>query len=182
MHKLNMQAIKAAAKKRGFGGVKPFLEHLGLHRNALDRFSRGAGVLPESIERVLAALNLPIHEAVLRQDESRGVAEEIMPFVEELHKRHPTISIFLFGSRARGRARTYSDFDLGVYARDGVRLAEFLQILEEKEAFEEVAPQRIDCVNLNNATPEFLREIAPDLRLLAGYDRDRLALEREVSH
>jgi predicted nucleotidyltransferase len=105
-----------------------------------------------------------------------------MPFVEELHKRHPTISIFLFGSRARGRARTYSDFDLGVYAKDGVRLAEFLQILEEKEAFEEVAPQRIDCVNLNNATPEFLREIAPDLRLLAGYDRDRLALEREVSH
>jgi predicted nucleotidyltransferase len=178
MYILNMQAIKVAARKMGFGGVKPLLEHLGFHRNALDRFSRGAGVLPESIERVLAALNLPIQEGLIQQQETLGVAEEIMPLVEEMHKKHPNISFFLFGSRAKGRARKYSDFDLGVYAKEGVPLAEFLQILEEKEAFEDVAPQRIDCVNLNNATSDFLRDIAPDLRLLAGYDRDTVAIKR----
>jgi predicted nucleotidyltransferase len=182
MYKLNMGAIKAAAKRAGFGGIKPLLEHLGLHRNALDRFARGAGVLPNSIDTVIAALNLPIQDAVIRQLEPVGIADEIMPLVEKIHKEHPTISIFLFGSRAKGRARRYSDYDLGVYSKDGVSLTEFLQILEKKEAYEEISPQRIDCVNLTNATPEFLREIALDLRLLAGYDRDSVSLKREASH
>jgi len=178
MHKLNMHAIKTAARKSGFGGVKPLLEYLGLHRNAFDRFARGARVLPESVERVLAVLDLPIQEAIVAEDETDECAGAIMPLVEKIHKKHPTVSIFLFGSRARGRARRYSDFDLGVYSRDGVPLAEFLQILEEKETFEEAAPQRIDCVNLSNATTDFLQEIGPDLRLLAGFERDRLAIKR----
>ena len=182
MYKLNMGTLKTAAKRAGFGGVKPLLEHLGLHRNALDRFARGAGVLPNSIETVIAALNLPIQDAVMQKVEPVGIADEIMPLVEEIHKKHPTISIFLFGSRAKGRARRYSDYDLGVYSKDGVSLAEFLQILEEKEAYEEISPQRVDCVNLTNVTPEFLREIALDLRLLAGYDRDRVSLKRKASH
>lgn len=180
MHQLNMQAIRTAVKKLGFGGVKPFLGHLGLHRNALDRFSRGAGVLPESIERVLSALSLPIHEAVVPQPGTLGFAEEIMPLVEQIHRGHPTTSIFLFGSRAKGRARKFSDYDLGVYAKDGVPLTDFLHILEETEAFEEKASQRIDCVNLSSATPEFLREIAPDLTLLAGYERDRVEIKRKA--
>jgi len=38
-------------------------------------------------------------------------------YVQELRKRYPDISILLVGSRARGRALPYSDYDLVVVAR-----------------------------------------------------------------
>lgn len=174
MYALNIEALKTAVRKRGFRGIKPFLEHIGLHRNTLDRFARGASVLPRSVEQVVSSLNIPIEQALVRT--TQNPADPIMPLVEEIHRNHPNTSLFLFGSRARGRNRKYSDFDLGVYSRTGIPLKEFLRILEEKERFEEASPWTIDCVNLTNASGEFLVAIARDMTLLAGYDRDRVEL------
>lgn len=178
MYTLDMDAIKAAVRKRGFGGIKPFLEHIGLHRNTLDRFARGASVLPRSVEQILSSLSIPIEKALVSSSQNAG--DPIMPLVERIHRNHPNTSLFLFGSRARGRSRKYSDFDLGVYSHTGIPLKEFLDILEEKEQFEEESPWTIDCVNLTNVTDDFLGSISHDITLLAGYERDRLELLQRV--
>ena len=57
MYVLNIEAIKRKARELGFGGIKPLAEHLGLHRNTLDRFARGASVLPRSVELIILKLN-----------------------------------------------------------------------------------------------------------------------------
>lgn len=182
MYVLNIEAIKRKARELGFGGIKPLAEHLGLHRNTLDRFARGASVLPRSVELIILKLNIPLNEAIRKTEENLESRGTVMPLVEKIHMRCPDTSIFLFGSRSKGISRKYSDFDLGVFSKQGLPLDRFLGILEDKEQFEELSPHRIDCVNLNNADNEFIRSILPDLVLLAGYERDRKELtDRSVT-
>lgn len=178
MYALNVSYLREAIKLKGFSGIKPFLEHLGMHKNTLDRFTRGAPVLASSVEQVLAALDLPIERAIVKKQAALKLP--ISPLVERIHTRYPYTSLFLFGSQAKGCARRYSDFDIGIYAKGGIPLSDYLQILEEKERFEEDSPCRVDCVNLTNAKQDFIRAIAPDLRLLAGYERDRIELQEKA--
>jgi predicted nucleotidyltransferase len=181
MYVLNVETLKIKARELGFGGIKPLAEHLGLHRNTLDRFVRGASVLPRSIELIITKLNIPINEALKKSDENSDNRTAVMPLVEKIHMRCPDTSIFLFGSRSKGTSRKYSDFDLGIFSKQGLPLHRFLGILEDKEQFEDQSPQRIDCVNLNNADNEFIRGILPDLILLAGYERDRKELADRIT-
>lgn len=180
MYVLNVDTLRTAVRKRGFRGIKPFLKHLGLHRNTLDRFVKGASVLPSSIEQVLSALNISIEDALVQS--SQNPADPVMSLAEEIHRKYPKTSLFLFGSRARGGGRKHSDFDIGVYSREGLPLKDFLHILEDKELFEEESPWRVDCVNLTNASDDFVASIAPDMKLLAGYDRDRVELLKRARH
>ncbi len=61
--------------------------------------------------------------------------------------------VYLFGSRARGRARPRSDFDLGVLGDEPLPLRDFYAI---EEALDELPTlYRIDWVDLNRAPPQF---------------------------
>lgn len=113
MHAINSSYIKKRAKEKGFTGIKPLLQHLGLHRNTLDRYLSGAPVLPSSIEAVLQALEIPIEKALTKK-EAIERNSGIDSLVRSIHRRFPDISIFLFGSRARGNHKKYSDYDLGI--------------------------------------------------------------------
>jgi predicted nucleotidyltransferase len=174
MYALNLDYIKKVAKSRGHAGIKPLLEHLGLHRNTLDRFARGASVLPSSIATVLSALDIPIEKATYKKSTYSELP--INPLVLSIHKLYPDISIFLFGSRARGKARKYSDFDLGVYSNNGISLEDYLEMIEVKEQYEEESPYKIDCINLNNADRDFLVSIESELRMLVGFESDLIIL------
>jgi predicted nucleotidyltransferase len=178
---LNIHAIRSKARDLGFRGVKPLLEHLGLHRNTLNRFANGSPILPHSVDRILSALQISLSEAIIQSSPQRAETDDITPLVERIHRRYPDVSVFLFGSRARRKSRRYSDFDLGVFTSGKLPLSTFLDILEQKEKFEEGSPHRVDCVNLTDASPDFLREISPDLILLAGYERDRLEIVQRAN-
>ncbi len=181
MYALNSTLLKNESRKRGYGGVKPLLEELGLHRNTLDRYLRGAPVLPRSVETVLSKLGIPLEKALLHVGSSVRVDSQIEELTREIHIVFPEISIFLFGSRARGTARTYSDFDIGIYSEKGIPLQKYLRILEIKEQFEEVSPYRVDCINLNNADREFISSIYKDLKMLVGYHSDE-ELIKKIAH
>jgi predicted nucleotidyltransferase len=178
MYVLNIPEISKALHNRGYRGLRPLLKRLGLHRNTLDRFIRGAPVLPSSVEKVLAALDLQLERALCNKESLQKLP--IDELVTNIHAAYPQVSIFLFGSRARNSARRYSDYDLGVYSSGGISLSQFLAILEHKERYEEVAPEKIDCVNLNQADKAFLSSITPDIRLLAGYERDMIELRERT--
>ena len=178
MYVLNINQIKKTLHARGYSGLKPFLERIGLHRNTLDRYVRGAPVLPVSIEKALAALEIPIEQAICMHYQEEKLS--IDSLVTSIHTSYPQVSIFLFGSRARKSARKYSDFDIGVYSQSGISFSQYLAILEQKENYEEHAPEKIDCVNLNLAEKDFLLSVVPDLRLLAGYERDTIELRGKI--
>ena len=61
--------------------------------------------------------------------------------------------VYLFGSRARGRAGIRSDFDIGVLGSEPLPLRDFYAI---EDALEELPTlYRIDWVDLNRAPPRF---------------------------
>ena len=179
MYFLNTQALRQSIRRFGFRGIKPFLEHIGLHRNALDRFSRGAPVLPRSIELTLAALNLPLEHALLKG--SQCVPEPITHLVETLHHRYPTTSIFLVNSRSTFIPGNNNVYTLGAYDKQGLPPAHFQSIVEQKALVEKQCAYVIECINLNDSSADFLHSIACELQLLAGYEHDRLTLIQRAS-
>jgi len=65
--------------------------------------------------------------------------------------------IFIFGSRAAGRAKKYSDYDIGIWGKKSVPwhiLAMINESLEESDI-----PYKVDIVDFSLLSPEF-RKIA----------------------
>jgi predicted nucleotidyltransferase len=61
--------------------------------------------------------------------------------------------VFLYGSRARGNARTTSDFDIGILGDKPLPLVAFYQIEDMLEELPTL--YKIDLVDLNRTSPQF---------------------------
>lgn len=183
---LNREAIEAAMARKRIRGLSDLARRTGVHRNTLGRFIyKELAVLPGSIARVLEELSVSPEDA-LKCIHSPSQTSSTMAVIAEiadklLEKRHEAVYV-LFGSRARNDARRYSDFDIGVFSKDGLSLETYLSLLDVKEGFEEEQPWFFDLVNLNNADSEFLRNIASDLQFLAGRRQDWLALKAKCGN
>ena len=64
--------------------------------------------------------------------------------------------VILFGSRASGRARARSDFDVGIIGDQPIPLATFYRIDDMLAAIDTL--YTIDWVDLNRVSPAFRRE------------------------
>ncbi len=74
---------------------------------------------------------------------------------------HGDIKVWVFGSRATGKAKKYSDLDLALAANDRTRLAADL-VLDLKYAFEESKlPYKVDVVDMAAVAKNFKRIIEP---------------------
>lgn len=178
MFVLERSTVLAAMRRRGFRTVSALADHLGVHRNSLGRYLAGEPVLPDSVSKLLQLLALDVGQAVKIAEDPRFEGEEISTLIDELLVRQPRAAYVLFGSRARGRAQRYSDFDVGVFSKGGISTETYLRLLETKEDFEEQSPFFVDLVNLSRASQDFLRGISKDLIFLAGRQTDWLELKR----
>ena len=68
--------------------------------------------------------------------------------------------LYLFGSRAKGRARKYSDIDLAV---DSPELTDKIKSDLEIYFTDSTIPYEIDIVDLNNISEKFKNIISDDL-------------------
>ncbi len=69
--------------------------------------------------------------------------------------------VFAFGSRARGKARKFSDLDLMI--KTGASLP-WKKLADLRESFEESdLPITVDVVDWSNCSDDFRRMVAPDL-------------------
>jgi len=180
MYVLNADRLRSTARQQGYTGLTSLLRLLGLSRSALQRFTEGAPVLPKSVAAVAEALDMPIEQVVVKVSAAFDLSSVPVELASKLHRQFNSLSFFLFGSRARGQARKYSDFDLGVYSSAGVQFENYLELVKLKEQYEEESPYYFDLVDLTKADSEFVREISGDLRLLAGYYSDLMALKQRV--
>lgn len=79
--------------------------------------------------------------------------EQISKILKCIYPLEPNIKIFAFGSRVRGTARKYSDFDLALDARHPLSLSTLIKI---KNALSETdLPIVVDIVDYCSLSPDF---------------------------
>ena len=71
------------------------------------------------------------------------------------------VEIYIFGSRVQGVAKKYSDVDIALRSSEMIKFSDILRI---KSLFENsIFPYKVDIVNLDSVTPEFLSIIEKDM-------------------
>ena len=87
------------------------------------------------------------------------------------------VSVYLFGSQAKGKARKKSDIDIAILLEDGVDSYKYFDLMLKYMAeLERLYDGRVDVVILNNAKPLLQHQVLKYGKLL--YERDRYARVR----
>lgn len=96
----------------------------------------------------------------------KSLPESVQSFIDRLIESNLVKKIFLFGSRARGDHRPNSDFDIAVEWVEGEEFR--TQVLELKSLLNEqnMTLYKIDLLDLNTASEEYLKAIKNEGKLL----------------
>ena len=165
---LDSKRVQLEIRRRGMS-VTGLAEALGVHRNTIGNYLSGKAGLPQGLSRILDALDLAPAE-VLSWDRRRrripglGVSD----LVSALHAEVPGAAFILFGSRARGEARRYSDYDLGLFSSTALEFPLYSLLLDRVTEWNEESLLTAQLVNLTRAEPAFLAEVSEDAVFLAG--------------
>jgi len=180
-HIVNPEVIRGAMLGKGFSSVEQLAHSLGLHRNTVGNYLQGSPALPSALSRILDALELSA-EQVFEGGPFRRKIPGLMiaGLVADLHALLPQAAIVLYGSRARGSAKRYSDYDLGVYRSEGIPFKEFSPLASAVEEFNGRSLRTTQLTNLCYADKKFLAAIGKDLTFLAGCMRAWLDLLKKT--
>jgi uncharacterized protein len=86
-----------------------------------------------------------------------GAEQELLDLIVSIVKEHVDPKrIILFGSRATGKCREYSDFDIAV---EGVEISIRRERLLKEALDQELGIYSVDLINLDTVDPEFKKLI-----------------------
>ena len=87
--------------------------------------------------------------------------EKYIVFIKNIILKYlPESRIYIFGSRATGHARKYSDVDVAV---EDISMTDKIQIQIEIELENSTLPYEVDVIDLNNISERFKSQIVDDL-------------------
>lgn len=187
MHNIIMQIVDnkrfaKAMKDKGYSSIGEFAKRLGVHRNTIHYYLSGHGVFPQAFEKIMKALDLKPSDILIDDGISTGSSfEQIASLIDELHTEFPQVSFVLFGSRSRGEAAKYADWDIGVFSDKGLSHETYRRVVRRKNELIEDLPFFVDIVNLNRADENFLAEISKEWRFLAGRLSDWIKMQRKAA-
>lgn len=95
-----------------------------------------------------------------------GLEDRHLNFIKETLKKYvpnPDAKFYIFGSRAKGKYREYSDVDIAIDSPD---LTSIIKSKLELEFENSTFPYEVDIVDLNNIKENFKNQIQNDLILL----------------
>lgn len=166
---IDKEAVLRAMSEQGVDSIGQLASVMGVHRNTISAYISGQRALPAALDSLLHTLQLSPGEAIVRSvDSKQQHALAIADVMSSLLNFSSKNAFVLFGSRARGNNKKYSDYDIGVYSKGGVELAEHSQLLDIAKKFQEEQAFDINITNLNNADKNFLLEIKKDWKFLTG--------------
>lgn len=93
-------------------------------------------------------------------DAQRAIVERIFAFYL------PACRVYVFGSRATGKARTTSDLDLAVDAGTPIEAARLEQVRDALSLSD--LPMFVDVIDLQVVDPSFAQHITAEKKLLFG--------------
>ena len=178
---LDATRLRREIRARGFSGVRDFADAVGVHRNTVGSYLSGRTALPSALARILEELDLaPAEVLSLSRRRRRMPGLAVSSLVETLHGVMPEAALVLFGSRARGTAKRYSDYDIGVYRIDALEFSQFSRLLDSVSAWNEESVVAAQLVNLTRADASFLGDLADDLVFMAGSHAAWCALQQKA--
>lgn len=166
---LDSEKVYFAMKERGYSSIEELANALGVHRNTIFPYLSGDRALPDCLDRLLFMLNLSPREALIpnyRTKKQYGL--ELSMLLSDLVQANPLCAFFLFGSRARGDFKKYSDYDLGVYSKNGLGFSEFSKLIDLAKKWEEDKHYDVNLTNFTLADAEFIMNVSRDWVFLGG--------------
>lgn len=115
----------------------------------------------------IETMNPSLHTTLTPFDTTTSQGDQVAEVITRLTQRCPRGVFFLFGSRTKKRAHKYSDWDVGVYAKD-LSFKDYLGLIALKDDLTEDLAISIDLVNLNQADPTFIQANRKHLVFLTG--------------
>jgi predicted nucleotidyltransferase len=93
-----------------------------------------------------------------------AMQEEVEKILRAVLQTHLTKGeqVYVFGSRARGAARAYSDLDIAIDGQ-GRKLDFSTECALKGDLEESDIPYRVDIIDLNAVSPQFKQSIQADL-------------------
>jgi transcriptional regulator with XRE-family HTH domain len=166
---IDAERLQREIHARGFSSVQEFADSVGVHRNTVGNYLSGKTTLPGALARILQALDLtPADVISLSQRRKRVPALALVDLIESLHMDVPQAALVLFGSRARGTPKRYSDYDIGIYQLQALEYPLFSRLLDRVSEWNDGALLTAQLVDLTHADVPFLSGLADDMIFLAG--------------
>lgn len=170
-YRLNRAVFERLLKMKGYKNHTDFCRKTGLHKNTLQYYLSGKDVFSNRLYDIATALDVDLKDLITRSDVDIENVYEIEHIINTLSAYG--LAVVLLGSRAEGKSKKFSDWDIGITkgkerlsGRDFIRLRSIVQDLAED------LPRKVDLVNLDAAPVWFLISIDYDLVFLGG---DKLA-------
>ncbi len=178
---IDKRLFNEGLKNKGYRTIGELAQALGLHRNTIHYYLSGHSVFPEALERIIDTIGLNFQDVIVKKEEPISPVEAITPVIDRLQADFPNVAFVLFGSRAKGVSKKYSDWDIGVYRSGGLPHEVYREIVKKKNDLAEDLPFFIDIVNFNNADLPFLREAARGWSFLTGGMQSFLELKKRAA-
>ena len=163
--------LKHVIAQRGYAHLTEFAKLHGLNRTTINNYLKGrGGPFSEAYYIMCDVLQIdPLSILSLLPAKKTVDTNEIMPIVKKLCSFDKNIAVGLLGSRAKGRARKYSDWDVCVTRGANILTGvEFLRLKRSVDDEIDRLPREVDIVNLDSAPEWFLIGIDYEPVFLAG--------------
>jgi predicted nucleotidyltransferase len=182
---LDRLAVTERMKALGFANASRFAHQIGVHRNTILGYFRGKPVFSSAFLKIARALGRDPLELIDPADDAPSFAEhldEIRPIIAALIRQSPGIAVVLLGSRAKGRAKTFSDWDLGVTRpASPIGGGEFLSLRRVAADLAEDLVRNVDVINLDAAPDWFWEGLDYEPVFLDG-DREGYSFLKGMLH
>ena len=114
---LDKSKLTTAMRRANIESFSELLRLAKVHRNTLHHyFTTKRGVVADPLQRIASVLN--VHCLSLLAENSYKLEDEqrLIYFLNQQSEQEPTAAFLLIGSRAKGTARLYSDWDIGIFS------------------------------------------------------------------
>lgn len=182
MMTLSRQKLLAKMQQAQIPSLLQLAKQAGLNRNTINYYLSGASLLPKGFLKICQILGTSPNNLINSDTPpslylTRGIASAI----DRLAKRFPELTFTLFGSRARGTAKTFSDWDIGFFSSNQVNHETHLELLDFVDDLNNELDIEIDAINLNEAKAHFLIENKDDFLFLKGSLSDWLQFKTTLN-
>jgi len=182
---LDRPAFDKLLRARGFPNVSRFADGIGVHRNTILGYFRGKPVFSSTFLKMAQALGRDPLALIVPVGDMDSIPEhfdEVRPVIAALLRKSPGITVVLLGSRAKGRAKTFSDWDLGVVRpATPIGAEEFLSLRRVANDLIEDLVRNVDVINLDVAPDWFWQGLDYEPVFLDG-DREGYLFLKGMLH
>jgi len=131
----------------------------------------GKDIFSKKFYEIANALNEDPIDLIVSERSDIADVDEIRLIINAISD-YKDIALVLLGSRAKGKAKKYSDWDIGVTrGSDALTGREFLKIKRLVGDLAEDLPRKVDLINLDSAPEWFLDSLDYEPLFLGGDEK-----------